>query len=231
MLWLSPILKNTRTANAMTFTHFKNTRTANIFSSNVGKKVSPFWQASNNLLFVDTLCNLTSYHLCTVTCESLVSREFWKIILQFHLSILISRHLNFTFTSWKEWNQNHFNFHFSKSVKAFQISLFSQEKKSEIMHVNYENWLCKTLKYNIYNDYILQNLRIFLILEGFSRIHEKFHFSISILRNFHFTFRKEWIGFSFHFSLFKKSPQIKSPDSLVAWAGPQSHGKYHLKCF
>ena len=55
----------------------------------------------------------------------------------------------------------------------------------------------------------------------FSRILEKFHFSISISRHFHFTFhfskrvnqifislftsRKEWIRFSFHFSLLEKS--------------------------
>ena len=51
------------------------------------------------------------------------------------------------------------------------------------------------------------NLRIFLILKNFSRILEKFHFSISISRHFHFTFhsRKEWTRFSVHFSLLGKS--------------------------
>ena len=52
-----------------------------------------------------------------------------------------------------------------------------------------------------------QNLGIFLILKNFSRILEKFHFSISISRHFHFTFhsRKEWTRFSVHFSLLGKS--------------------------
>ena len=79
----------------------------------------------------------------TVTCESLVSREFSRIFFIFHLSISISRLFNFTFTSRKEWNQksihfsfleksekeNDFTFHFSKKVKAIQISLFFLEKK------------------------------------------------------------------------------------------------------
>ena len=42
------------------------------------------------------------YEVWSVTCESLVSREFSRIILQFHFSISISRHFNFTFTSRKK---------------------------------------------------------------------------------------------------------------------------------
>ena len=85
-----------------------------------------------------------------VTSESLVSREFSRIFLRFHLSISISKHFNFTFTSRKEWNKNllhfsflenserifFFTFHFSKKVKAFLISLSFSRKKSEIVHVN-----------------------------------------------------------------------------------------------
>ena len=70
-------------------------------------------------------------------------------------------------------------------------------------------------------------LSSFLVFGNFSKIFkkfwilEKFHFSISISRHFHFTFhfskrvnqifislftsRKEWIWFSFHFSLLEKS--------------------------
>ena len=84
-----------------------------------------------------------------VTCESLVSREFSRIFLKFHLSISVSRYFNFTFTSRKEWNKKSFHFsfleksernicftfHFSKKVKAFQISLYFSRKKSEIVHV------------------------------------------------------------------------------------------------
>ena len=60
-----------------------------------------------------------------------------------------------------------------------------------------------------------------MILENFSRFLKKFHFSISILRHFHFTFhfskrvnqifislftsRKQWNRFSFHFSLLEFS--------------------------
>ena len=70
------------------------------------------------------------------------------------------------------------------------------------------------------------NLRIFLILKNFSRILEKFHFSISISRHFHFTFhsrsRSQCIfvslftlenserktKFTFHFSKRVKAVQI-----------------------
>ena len=67
-----------------------------------------------------------------------------------------------------------FTFNFSKRVKLCKSCV--------------KNGLYIKPKYNIYNDYILQNLRIFSILENFSRILEKFHFSISISRHFHFTF-------------------------------------------
>ena len=83
----------------------------------------------------------------TVTCESLVSREFSRIILKFHFSISVSRYFNFTFTSRKEWKKKSFHFsflkkseriifftfHFSKKVKLFLISLCFSRKKSEIM--------------------------------------------------------------------------------------------------
>ena len=82
-----------------------------------------------------------------VTSESLVSREFSRFFLKFHFSISISRYLNFTFTSRKEWNKKSFHFsflkkseriifftfHFSKKVKLFLISLCFSRKKSEIM--------------------------------------------------------------------------------------------------
>ena len=147
-----------------------------------------------------------------VTCESLVSWEFSRIILQFQLSISISRHFYFTFTSRKEWNQKSFHFSFlEKSESISNFTLFSREKRVKLCTECETIGLCITLKYNIYDKYILQNLRIFSILENFSRILEKFHFSISISRHFHFTFhfskrvnqifislftsRKEWIRF------------------------------------
>ena len=69
----------------------------------------------NHLVLTFTFIHITcKFHQqiypATVTCESLVSREFSRIILQFHLSI--SRYLNFTFTSRKQWNQKTFHFSF-----------------------------------------------------------------------------------------------------------------------
>ena len=92
---------------------------------------------------IEQLCHRTRK---AVTCESLVSREFSRILLTFHFSIL--RHFHFTFPSWSrfhgifislfilemsEWKTK-FTFQFSKRVKAFQISLFFSRKKSEILH-------------------------------------------------------------------------------------------------
>ena len=90
-----------------------------------------------------------SFWRFAVTSESLVSREFSRFFLKFHLSISVSRYFNFTFTSRKGWNQKSFHFsflekserhfcftfNFSNKVKAFQISLFFSRKKSEILHV------------------------------------------------------------------------------------------------
>ena len=71
--------------------------------------------------------------LFPVTCESLVSREFSRIILQFHFSISISRHFNFTFTSRKEWNQKSFHFSFlEKSESISNFTLFSREKRVKL---------------------------------------------------------------------------------------------------
>ena len=83
-----------------------------------------------------------------VTCESLVSREFSRILSTFHFSISISRHFHFTFHSRSRSQgifislfilemserKTKFTFQFSKRVKAFQISLFFSRKKSKIMH-------------------------------------------------------------------------------------------------
>ena len=83
-----------------------------------------------------------------LTCESLVSREFSRILLTFHFSISISRHFHFTFHSRSRSQgifislfilemserKTKFTFQFSKRVKSFQISLFFSRKKSEIVH-------------------------------------------------------------------------------------------------
>ena len=97
----------------------------------------------------------------TVTCESLVSREFSRIILQFHFSI--SRHLNFTFTSWKEWNQKSFHFSREKRVKFEMLSLFSRNEKwndfwfhsfrevkvkLKCLEIEIEKWNCKIILEN-----------------------------------------------------------------------------------
>ena len=98
-----------------------------------------FWDSS---LFFQT-------PLKPVTCESLVSREFSRILLTFHFSISISRHFHFTFHSRSRSQgifislfilemserKTKFTFQFSKRVKSFQISLFFSRKKSEIVHV------------------------------------------------------------------------------------------------
>ena len=81
--------------------------------------------------------------LFAVTCESLVSREFSRIILKFHFSISISRHFHFTFHSRSRFQGlfislfildldfKAFSFHFSLSkwVKGKQISLFISRKE------------------------------------------------------------------------------------------------------
>ena len=84
----------------------------------------------------------------SVTCESLVSREFSRIFFQFHFSISISGHFHFTFHSRSRFQgifislftlemserKKRFTFHFSERVKAFQILLFFLDKKSEILN-------------------------------------------------------------------------------------------------
>ena len=92
-------------------------------------------------------CTDQSNFQLTVTCKSLVSREFSRILLTFHFLISISRHFHFTFHSRSQGifislfilemseRKTKFTFQFSKRVKAFQISLFFSRKKSEIVHV------------------------------------------------------------------------------------------------
>ena len=80
-------------------------------------------------------------------------------------------------------------------------------------------WIRWTVTYWFRNSFLLnekclyKNLKIFLmswffrIYQEFSRILEKFHFSISISRHFHFTFHsRNWLDtFLFHFSLLEMS--------------------------
>ena len=97
--------------------------------------------------------------LLAVPCESLVSREFSRIFFLFHFSI--SRHFHFTFHSRSRFQgifislftlemserKNKFTFHFSKRVKAFQISLFFSRKKSELCMSCHEKFK-KLIMYN-----------------------------------------------------------------------------------
>ena len=76
----------------------------------------------------------------------LILKNFSRILEKFHFSISISRHFHFTFHSRSRFQgifislftlemserKNKFTFHFSKKVKAFQISLFFSRKKSEL---------------------------------------------------------------------------------------------------
>ena len=63
----------------------------------------------------------------TVTSESLDSREFSRIFLKIHFSIL--SHLIFTFTSRsRSFESFNFHFHFSKRVKGENFSLFISRK-------------------------------------------------------------------------------------------------------
>ena len=105
------------------------------------QKYHQFWWQKFLPIFV-SFC-----HHFSVTCESLVSREFSRILLTFHFLISISRHFHFTFHSRSQGifislfilemseRKTKFTFQFSKRVKAFQISLFFSRKKSEIVHV------------------------------------------------------------------------------------------------
>ena len=102
-----------------------------------------------NFLGIKSNLNNECYNHIAVTSESLVSREFSRFFFKFHLSISVSRYFYFTFTSRKEWNKKSFHFsflkksernicftfHFSKKVRAFQISLLFSRKKSKIVHV------------------------------------------------------------------------------------------------
>ncbi len=107
-----------------------------------------------------------------VTCESLVSREFSRIILKFHFSISISRHFHFTFHSRSRFQgifislftlemserKNKFTFHFSKRVKAFQISLFFSRKKSELCMSCHEQFMYNTKMQQFHNgDSLFEN--------------------------------------------------------------------------
>ena len=78
-----------------------------------------------------------------VTSESLVSREFSRFVLEFHFSILISKHFHFTFHSRSQSQcifislfilkkselDFHFTFHFSDKVKEIFLSLFTSRKE------------------------------------------------------------------------------------------------------
>ena len=110
-----------------------------------------FWPPGNvtyvaTLPWIALLALSVSIESVSVPCESLVSREFSRIFFQFHFSISISGHFHFTFHSRSRFQgifislftlemserKNKFTFHFSKRVKAFQISLFFSRKKSEL---------------------------------------------------------------------------------------------------
>ena len=88
----------------------------------------------------------------------------------------------------KSKTKNHFTFHFSKRVKLCKSCV--------------KNGLYITPKYNIYNDYVLQNLRISReFLRNFTSRSRSRGIFISLI-----TSGKDWIRFSFHFS--KKVNQI-----------------------
>ena len=104
----------------------------------------------------------------SVTCESLVSREFSRIFFLFHFSISISRHFHFTFHSRSRFQgifislftlemserKNKFTFHFSKRVKAFQISLFFSRKKSELCmscHKKFEFFMTRNAYFTLFS--------------------------------------------------------------------------------
>ena len=90
-----------------------------------------------------------------------IYQEFSRILEKFHFSISISRHFHFTFHSRSRFQgifislftlemserKNKFTFHFSKRVKAFQISLFFSRKKSELCMSCHEK-LKKLIMYN-----------------------------------------------------------------------------------
>ena len=67
------------------------------------------------------------YRWPAVTCESLVSQEFLRILLTFHFSI--SRHFHFTFHSRSQSQAFSFHFSFSKWVKGKLNSLFNSRKE------------------------------------------------------------------------------------------------------
>ena len=71
-----------------------------------------------------------------------------------------------------------------KVTHTFDIQLFSQVSP-------FSTFQRRSLQDEKHLD---QNLGIFLILKNFSRILEKFHFSISISRHFHFTFHSRSQG-------------------------------------
>ena len=88
----------------------------------------------NSFQFFVSFC-----HHFSVTCESLVSREFSRVLLTFHFLISISRHFHFTFHSRSQGifislfilemseTDFHFTFHFSKLVNQIFISLFTSQ--------------------------------------------------------------------------------------------------------
>ena len=71
------------------------------------------------------------YIYLSVTSESLVSRDFSRFFLKFHLSISVLRYFNFTFTSRKEWNNKSFHFSFLEKGERNICFTFHFSKKSE----------------------------------------------------------------------------------------------------
>ena len=70
-----------------------------------------------------------------VPCESLDSREFSRIFLKFHFSILISSHFYFTFTSRSRFPIISISLSFlEKSERKKKFHPFFSTKKSEIWH-------------------------------------------------------------------------------------------------
>ena len=140
---------------------------------------------------------------------SLLGLDLEAFSFHFSLSISISRHFHFTFHSRNEWKEKQIHFSFlekSESISDFTLFLekkewnyacnfaFCHEKFTFLIKV-------KVCYMKIIWTKILKFLE-FLILKNFSRILEKFHFSISISRHFHFTFHSRSRSWDIFISLF-----------------------------
>merc|ERR1711954_227509 len=60
--------------------------------------------------------------------KNLVSRELLRILENFHFSISISKHFDFTFHFSKKSESIFFTLHFSKKSESFSFSLFTSRK-------------------------------------------------------------------------------------------------------